>query len=165
MPSRQRCVANVKGSEMRRAYCGALILLTTLALVAGTSRDARAQTEVPAEITLNSCGDTRAPVEFPHEAHFETTECVTCHHSQEDLTLEAAAGMEVEVCSDCHVEPEEEDTPSCTERSLKKNSFHIRCVDCHKEVKAEDETLEAPTKCAECHPKAEGEDEAEEPGR
>ena len=157
-------MANPEESEMRRASFSAFTILICAVLAAGTARDARAQDEIPADITLNSCGETRAPVEFPHEAHFEGTECVTCHHTQEDLTLESSAGMEVEVCSDCHVEPEEEETPSCTERSLKKNSFHIKCVDCHKEAKAEDETIAAPAKCAECHPKAEGEEE-EEPGR
>jgi hypothetical protein len=92
--------------------------------------------------------------------HYEANECTTCHHSQEELTLEAAqGGMEVEACAGCHVEPEEEDTPKCTEKSLKKNPFHITCVGCHKDSKAEDETISAPTKCAECHPKPEGEEE------
>ena len=140
---------------MRRASLSAFTVVFCAALMTGTARDARAQNEIPSDITLNSCGDTRAPVEFPHEEHFENTECVTCHHTQDDLTLESAAGMEVEVCSNCHVEPEEEDTPSCTERSLKSNSFHIRCVGCHKEELEKDDTISSPTKCAECHPKEE----------
>ncbi len=114
------------------------------------------ETDPPEEITLEACGDTRTPVSFPHKAHFDDIECATCHHSQEDLTLEAAqGGLEVETCSGCHVEPEEEDTPDCAERSLKENPFHIRCVGCHKDSKAEDESLSVPTKCAECHPKPE----------
>lgn len=135
----------------------AAVLLTVV-------RTAPAQeTSPPEDITIDGCGDTRAPVSFPHKAHFEEIECVTCHHSQEDLTLEAVqGGMEVEICSDCHLEPEEADTPVCSERSLKKNPFHLVCVDCHKKAIAEDESVSAPSKCAECHPKGEGEEEEPE---
>ncbi len=143
-----------------RRLCLAVLMSAVVLLVAARPSLAQA-TDPPEEITLESCGDTRAPVSFPHETHFEANECTTCHHSQEELTLEAAqGGMEVEACAGCHVEPEEEDTPKCTEKSLKKNPFHIKCVGCHKDSKAEDETISAPTKCAECHPKPEGEEEA-----
>jgi hypothetical protein len=140
---------------MRRV---SLALLASAALLLFAAQPGRAQaTDPPEELTLDSCGDTRAAVKFPHKAHFEGIECTTCHHSQEDLTLEAAqGGMEVEACADCHLEPEEADTPVCTEKSLKKNPFHINCVTCHKDAKAEDESLSVPTKCAECHPKEEG---------
>ncbi len=145
---------------MRRLF---LALLTSAVLLLAAARPTPAQaTDPPDEMTLDSCGDTKTPVEFPHKAHFEDLECTACHHSQEELTLEAAqGGMEVEVCSDCHLEPEEEDTPACTEKSLKKNPFHINCVSCHRDAKAEDESLSAPTKCAECHPKPESEEEPE----
>lgn len=141
-----------------------LALLTSAVVLLAATRSAHAQaTDPPEEMTLDSCGDTRAPVEFPHKAHFDDLECTTCHHSQEEMTLEAVqGGMEVELCADCHVEPEEVDTPNCTEKSLRKNPFHITCVGCHKEEKKEDESLSVPTKCAECHPKPEGEEE--EPG-
>jgi len=140
-----------------------LALLTSAVALLATAQPTQAQaTDPPEELTLEACGDTRAAVSFPHKAHFEELECTTCHHSQEELTLEAAqGGMEVEACADCHLEPEEADTPACTEKSLKKNPFHINCVSCHKDSNAEDESLSAPTKCAECHPKAESE---EEPG-
>ncbi|MEJ2312372.1 MAG: cytochrome c3 family protein [Gemmatimonadales bacterium] len=134
-----------------------LALLTSAVLVLAAARPTQAQaTDPPEEVTIDACADTKAPVSFPHKAHYERLECTTCHHTQEELTLEAAqGGMEVETCAACHLEPEEEDTPSCTEKSLKKNPFHIACVSCHKDAKAEDESLSAPTKCAECHPKPE----------
>lgn len=139
-------------------------LMCAVVLMAAAQPTRAQATDPPDELTLESCGDTRAAVEFPHKAHFETLECTTCHHSQEELTLEAAqGGMEVEACVDCHLEPEEADTPVCSEKSLRKNPFHISCVDCHKDALKEDESLSVPTKCAECHPKGEGEEE--EPGR
>ena len=141
---------------MRRV---SLALLMSAVVLLAAARPSQAQaTDPPEDMTLDSCGDTRAAVSFPHEAHAEALECTTCHHTQEDLTLEAAqSGMEVETCASCHLEPEEADTPACTEKSLKKNPFHLSCVACHKEKKAEDESLSVPTKCAECHPKEEAE--------
>jgi hypothetical protein len=59
--------------------------------------------------------------------------------------------MTVEACNTCHLEPEEETTPVCSQMSLKKNPYHINCVGCHKESGKE----AAPTKCDDCHPKAE----------
>ena len=90
-----------------------------------------------------------------------TSQALAAGIGQPEQYTTVYSGMEVEACSGCHIEPEEEDTPKCTEKSLKKNPFHITCVGCHKDSKAEDETISAPTKCAECHPKPEGE---EEPG-
>ncbi len=145
---------------MRKLYLDIpAALICTLAL-AVTAESAHAQTAPPEDITIDACAAKRPAVAFPHKDHFDRLECKTCHHSQEDLTLEAVAGgMTVEGCADCHLKPEEEDTPICTEQSLKTNPFHILCVDCHKEKLAEDESLSAPTKCAQCHPK---EEEAEE---
>lgn len=137
------------------SLCAAVLLVVApRALAQGTNP--------PEEITIDECAATRSPVSFPHKKHYEKNECVTCHHTQEDLTLEAVqGGMEVEICADCHLKPEEADTPVCTEKSLKKNPFHLVCVDCHKKALAEDESVKAPTKCAECHPKGEGEEESE----
>ena len=139
-----------------RVLCIAVLTSAVIAMFSAGPSLAQSA-DPPEEITLESCGDTQASVTFPHKAHFENVECTTCHHSQEGLTLEAAqGGMAVETCSSCHVEPEEESTPNCAERGRTKNPFHIRCVGCHRESTAEDETLSAPTKCTECHPKPEG---------
>ena len=72
-------------------------------------------------------------------------DCVTCHHTQEDLSKDNAD--QAKPCSECHLEPEDPDTPKCSEMSLKKNHFHINCVDCHKEQE------KGPAKCNDCHPR------------
>lgn len=106
--------------------------------------------EMPETVTIDDCADKKAAVEFPHAAHFEVTECTTCHHTSEGLTADTVGGMEVQACGACHTTPEEATTPECSQMSLKKNPFHISCVGCHKEAGA------GPQKCDECHPKAEG---------
>ncbi|MDX1643879.1 MAG: cytochrome c3 family protein [Thermoanaerobaculia bacterium] len=103
----------------------------------------------PEEVVIDAAVNKRAAVEFPHKLHQENVEsCATCHHESEGLTAEA--DEEVEACSSCHLDPEDPETPSMRELSMKKNPYHILCVDCHK---AEEK---GPTKCDECHPKAEG---------
>lgn len=104
--------------------------------------------EAPENITLGGCADKKAAVEFPHAAHYELTECSTCHHTQEGLTADSEEA--VEACISCHLEPEVEGTPRCGEMSVKKNPYHIKCIGCHKEQDA------GPATCDECHPKAEG---------
>lgn len=104
-----------------------------------------AQAAPPENITIDDCVAKKSAVEFPHAAHFELAECSTCHHTQENLTKDSAET--VKPCSECHNEPEKKSTPSCSQSSLKKNQFHINCVDCHKAEKA------GPTKCNDCHPK------------
>ena len=117
---------------------GALCTLFAVVVIAG---------EVPEVITIDDCMNKKSAVEFPHAAHWEVTECTTCHHTQEGLT--ADSGEEVQPCGSCHNEPEDAETPKCSEMSLKKNHYHINCVTCHKESEA------GPVKCDECHPKAE----------
>ncbi len=132
---------------MRKTLFG----ITVLALLAPVAIYAATSAEAPEAITIDDCVIKKAAVEFPHRAHYERdgVACADCHHTQDGLT--ADSGMEVKPCSDCHLEPEEETTPICSQMSLKKNPFHINCVACHKESGAE----AAPTKCEGCHPKAE----------
>lgn len=127
---------------MRRAVFGVAFAVVAC-LVAGV-----AIAQPPETATIDDCVNKKAAVEFPHAAHWEVTECTTCHHTQEGLTADNAEG--VETCGSCHTEPEAAETPKCSEMSLTKNPFHIGCVNCHKEQAA------GPTKCDECHPKAEG---------
>lgn len=132
---------------MRKWLLGiaATAMVVSVAVVASAATVA----EAPETATIDDCMDKKAAVEFPHKVHWELTDCTTCHHTSEGLT--ADADMEVQPCSACHVEPEAETTPDCSQMSLKKNPFHINCVDCHKESGKET----APTKCDDCHPKAE----------
>jgi hypothetical protein len=120
---------------------GFVAMLFAVVVVAG---------EAPEATTIDDCVAKKAAVEFPHAAHYEVTECTTCHHTSEGLTADTTGGMEVQACGACHTTVEEATTPECSQMSLKKNPFHINCVGCHKEEAA------GPTKCNECHPKADG---------
>ena len=136
---------------MRKLFLMTIIVLTVVATLFAFA------TEVPEKITIDACADAKTPVEFPHKAHFELTTCVDCHHTSEGLTAETAKDLEVATCASCHVEPEKEETPICSEKSSKKNPYHIKCMGCHKEHKKENADTTAPTKCTACHPKpAEG---------
>jgi hypothetical protein len=131
----------------------ALIGLVALALSAALVAFAA---DVPETILIDECAKKKAPVEFPHKAHFEFTDCVTCHHTSEGLTAETVASMEVQKCGACHIEPEKAETPACGEMSAKKNPYHINCIGCHKEAVAKNAEAKAPTKCNDCHPKPAG---------
>ena len=100
--------------------------------------------DAPETITIDGAAAKQAAVEFPHQLHFDLTECTTCHHTQE---VAKDADLEVETCTSCHLNPAEATTPDMAQMSLKKNPFHLKCVACHKTEK------KGPTKCMECHPK------------
>jgi hypothetical protein len=124
---------------------GALIVAAGVFVISAQAADA------PQVVTLDECGKKQPAVEFPHAKHMELTECVTCHHTQPDLT--ATSGETVETCASCHKDPEDAKTPSCTSMSPTKNPFHIKCMGCHKEQVKADASLKAPTKCNGCHKK------------
>jgi hypothetical protein len=138
---------------MRKLFLMTIIVLTAVVAMFAFGTEVPEVPEVPEEITIDACADTKAAVEFPHKAHFELTTCVDCHHTSEGLTAETVADMKVDACSVCHVEPEKAETPLCSEKSSKKNPFHIKCVGCHKAEKKENAETKAPTKCTACHPK------------
>ena len=129
---------------MRKLIMTSLFVLMAASLVAFA-------TEVPENITIDACADTKPAVDFPHQAHLELAACVDCHHTQADLTAETVAEMEVADCASCHLEPEEATTPSCKEKSTKKNPYHLLCIGCHKEAKKANAETVAPSKCKECH--------------
>ncbi|HSO23746.1 MAG TPA: cytochrome c3 family protein [Chondromyces sp.] len=98
----------------------------------------------PDSVVLDDGSDKKGPVEFPHAAHIAVvSECATCHHTNEGLTAETDA--EVQPCSACHLDPEDDATPSSRQMSMQKNPYHISCVGCHKDEGA------GPTKCNDCH--------------
>jgi cytochrome c553 len=141
---------------MRKLIFMTIIVLTAVAALVAFATEAPEAPEaqkVPEKITIDACADTKAAVEFPHKAHFELTTCVDCHHTSEGLTAETAADMTVETCASCHVEPEKAETPICSQKSTKKNPYHIKCLGCHKADKKENAETKAPTKCTACHPK------------
>jgi hypothetical protein len=136
---------NLEGKVMRKSFLGIGLGVAAMLLAVGAFA-----AEAPEATTIDDCVAKKAAVEFPHAAHFEATECTTCHHTSEGLTADSAGGMEVQACGACHTTPEEATTPECSQMSLKKNPYHIACVGCHKEASA------GPTKCDDCHPKADG---------
>ena len=85
---------------MRKLFLMTIVVLSALAALVAFA------TEVPENITIDACADTKAAVEFPHSAHFELAACVDCHHTSEGLTAETVADMTVATCASCHVEPE-----------------------------------------------------------
>ena len=119
------------------ALTGMFVLAMTAALVALAA-------DVPETITIKECADKKAPVEFPHKAHFELAACVDCHHTSEGLTAETAATMDVATCGSCHIDPEKAETPKCSEMSAKKNPYHIGCIDCHKTLRGRARRLQGP---------------------
>ena len=131
---------------MRKLFLMTIIVLSAVAALVAFA-------EIPEDITIDDCADTKSAVAFPHKAHFEFAACVDCHHTSEGLTAETAADMKVATCASCHVEPEKAETPKCSEKSTKSNPYHISCIGCHKTYKKEHADTTAPTKCAACHPK------------
>jgi len=140
---------------MRKLFLMTIIVLTALAALVAFASEHPEAPALPEDITIDQCADTKAAVEFPHKAHFEFATCVDCHHTTEGLTAENFADMEIATCGSCHIEPEEAETPKCSEKSTKKNPFHLNCIVCHKAHKKEHADTTAPTKCTACHPKEE----------
>jgi len=101
---------------------------------------------IPDEIVIKEAQAKQAPVTFPHAKHATelVKSCDTCHHTNEGMT--AKSDVQPQACSECHLDPEG-DVPSMRQMSLKKNPFHITCINCHKEE------TKGPSKCNECHVK------------
>lgn len=130
-----------KNSEIRLAW-----LLGTLLILMGVSI-AYAH-HGPIEITIDEAAKKQAPVVFPHGKHSAdlVDSCDTCHHMNKGLHADSDLSG-VKPCSECHLDPKGDDTPSMREMSPKKNPFHIVCVGCHKAEK------KGPTRCTDCHKK------------
>lgn len=118
-------------------------VLMTMAFTTGAM--AKKANEAPDSVTINAAQAKQPAVVFPHKAHVALTGCDTCHHTSKGLT--AASKDDVPTCTSCHLKPEKPETPSMAEMSMKKNPFHMDCVDCHKEKG------KGPVKCADCHKK------------
>jgi predicted CxxxxCH...CXXCH cytochrome family protein len=103
----------------------------------------------------------RSAVAFPHSRHFNYR-CKTCHHKWDGHT-------QVKSCSasNCHngLSAQKKDSQTPFDRYYK-TAFHQSCIGCHKEIKVQNQKLEAsktvlrdtlsrtgPTGCVQCHPK------------
>lgn len=133
---------------MRKFFLVGLVAAMVVAVAAMAA-------EMPGKIVIKDCADTKTPVEFDHAAHVKLAkDCVTCHHTQKDLTAETAATVAVDKCGKCHMTPEKAETPKCSGKTPKDNPYHLGCIPCHKEAKAAKADSKAPTSCTACHPKA-----------
>ncbi|MBK7670929.1 MAG: cytochrome c3 family protein [bacterium] len=133
---------------MRKFFLVGLVVAMAVAVAALAA-------EMPGKITIKDCADTKTPVVFDHAAHVKAAkDCVTCHHTQKDLTAASAATVAVDKCGKCHMTPEKAETPACSGKKMTDNPYHIGCVACHKEAKKADAATKAPTACTGCHPKA-----------
>lgn len=101
----------------------------------------------PESVVIDAAAAKKGPVTFPHAKHQELTQCDTCHHVNEGMTAATADDTKVQKCAACHLDPEKAETPGMREMSMKKNPFHMVCIDCHKTE------AKGPTKCDDCHTK------------
>lgn len=109
-------------------------------------------TEMPEEIILNKDvygSNRKGPVTFSHQMHGEDYDvaCSECHHIYEEGKNIWEDGDPVEPCASCH-------DPFEDEGNAKKlrTAFHLNCKGCHKQLKKEGISDEAPyRKCTDCH--------------
>ena len=116
--------------------------------------------EAPADVEAQ-----RAPVEFPHSAHFDFN-CKECHHMWEGD--EPILSCQTSGCHDVVESPYAQgEKPDPEEVKLYyKNAYHKSCIGCHKAIVKNNEALAAapgssnsnlmksgPTSCNACHPK------------
>lgn len=80
--------------------------------------------QVPDEILFST---KMGEVRFAHDAHLQSLDCATCHHTGENV-----------VCRSCH--GQDADLPRLAD------ALHTQCKGCHKEHGV-------PTGCRDCHRK------------
>lgn len=123
-----------------------ILVAVLLTMAFATVAMAKKATEAPESVTINAAQAKQPAVTFPHKAHVDMgVTCETCHHTQKGLTKDSTD--EVPTCVSCHLNPKDAATPNMAEMSMKKNPFHMDCINCHKEK------AKGPVKCAECHKK------------
>lgn len=121
-------------------------MLCLLTLVMAAVAAAVYALEPPEEVTIDAAVSKTTAVVFPHAKHVKKLngDCRGCHHKDEALSAEA--NVKVQHCSKCHLDPEA-NMPGMREVSLKKNPFHMICVECHLDEGA------GPNTCDDCHVK------------
>jgi len=110
--------------------------------------------EIPDFIELDQDlykSNRKGPVPFEHGMHTEDYEvvCNKCHHIYKDGNNVWKEADPVQKCEACH-------DPSESKGDIKKLrlAFHKNCKGCHKELKKEGISDEAPyRRCSDCHEK------------
>ncbi len=150
--------------------CKTVLLATIVFLSMSSQLVAEDQMCVPmGDITLEPLTDAakRTQVSFPHAVHFGNA-CQVCHHKWDGRSkIKSCSTSE---CHDLAQAPKTKDNKPVKDRLVSiryyKNAFHDMCISCHKEIKINNEVLEAskatldeplpatgPTGCTKCHPK------------
>ncbi len=110
--------------------------------------------EMPAFIEIDQGvykSDRKGPVPFEHEMHMADFEiaCNKCHHVYKDGKNVWEGGDPVKKCASCH-------DPIKSKGDVKnlRLAFHKNCKGCHRELKKEGISDDAPfRKCSGCHKK------------
>ena len=158
-----------KGSIFGSLACAAVLLTLSLGVGPGGLHAEGNEMCLPlGTITLQAPADVeakRAPVEFPHSAHFDFS-CKECHHMWEGD--EPILSCQTSGCHDVVESPYVQgQKPDPEELKLYyKNAYHKSCIGCHKAINQNNKTLAAtpgnidanllksgPTSCNGCHPK------------
>lgn len=85
----------------------------------------------------------RPLVEFNHEKHSATIDCMRCHHDY-DKYGNNKSGEDGQSCTVCHTAK-----PGKVKIPLEQ-AFHQECKECHKATEAQGKG-KAPVLCGECH--------------
>ena len=99
----------------------------------------------PTTTNIPKCGKTKGPVSFNHKKHVKDYKiaCSHCHHLAADKKQKKDA---YKPCAACHSgKAGGKKKSGCAEKSLKKNTYHLQCVGCHKKLK------KGPRGCRKCH--------------
>ena len=99
---------------------------------------------------------TKPPVTFSHKKHVteDKIACNQCHMIMKDGKNVWKEGDPVEKCEKCHTEPTAQMEYKLTPEQKKLNlklSFHNLCITCHRKIKGQHPTANAPIVCAGCH--------------
>jgi len=137
------------------SFFNSFVILATSALITflvATFLPAAEEQAIPENILLGQemCGKNRkGPVEFSHLNHIEDygLSCEECHHDYMDSKNVWKEGDWVNKCTECH--------DACkSDGNVKKLkvAFHKNCIDCHRKIKAEWGSTDAPFRdCRGCH--------------
>lgn len=137
----------------RNGYLLAILVLVTLALLGMQSVGRWFGLAVPDRVVLSlPLGDPQSypAVPFSHRDHArfyrdaagEAIACVVCHHSEEGEPIAPPP-----LCSECHGTL---DNP-VNDNPLLMHIFHLRCVQCHRDVAATGRASGPTTDCSACH--------------
>jgi predicted CXXCH cytochrome family protein len=129
-----------------------LVASASMTIIAVHLLPASNEQGMPENIVLDQelCGkNRRGPVKFSHLSHAEDygLSCNECHHDYVDGKNVWREGDRVNKCIECH-------DPCKSDNEVKrlKIAFHKNCIGCHRKIKREWGSTDAPFRaCKDCH--------------